>query len=288
MTDRLRVETPEASRIWPQPLRATSFMSFTRLCPLTEHVMSSVAGREYMVPPIASCSTEETYPSHTLEILPIARELGNLLLPCSLDYDLARAIEVRCAVLLRLFGKADGIVVTAVFPGLSDGHGPKVDVWYLGVVALEWIYGLPTLPASPQPRRKQKTITTSQWYDWVADWTTRLLEQLKDEDEGHLIEILFHMIEVNARKRWPTNKCLALGFENGLFKRRRADGLVVCMYDSYDPIVPGEEGNEGTQTPTAALPSVRASPPQSLTSIDPDATIILGNMRDDEGLSTSR
>ena len=143
-----------------------------------------------------------------------------------------------------------------VFPGLSDGHGLKVDVWSLGVISLEWIYDLSTLPASPKPRRKQESITTSQWYDWVADWTALLLKRLKDEDEDQLIAILSHMIKVSAGKRWPTNKCLALGFENGLFKRRRIDGLVVCMDDSYDPIVPVEEENEGTQIPTAAPSSL--------------------------------
>lgn len=60
------------------------------------------------------------------------------------------------------------------------------------------------------------------------------------------------MVEVNSRKRLTTKKCLGLGFQNGLFKRRKVDSLVVCMGDSYDPIVPADEGNEGTQTPVAA------------------------------------
>ncbi len=158
------------------------------------------------------------------------------------DFGLSKVVPD--ATLLKTFCGTLKYAAPEVFPGLSDGHGPKVDVWSLGVIILEWIYGLTTLPASPQPRRKQETITTSQWYDWVADWTTLLLKRLEDEDEGQLIEILFHMIKVNARKRWPTNKCLGLGFENGLFKRRRVDGLVVCMNDSYDPIVPAEEGNK--------------------------------------------
>lgn len=170
--------------------------------------------------------------------------------------------------LLKTFCGTLKYAAPEVFPGLSDGHGPKVDVWSLGVIILEWIYGLPTLPASPRRRRNQETITTEQWCKWVADWTALLLKQLKDEDEGQLIEILIHMINVNDRTRWPTYKCLALGFENRLFKRRRADGLVVCMNDSYDPIVPAEEEDEGTQTPIATSPSVRESSAQPLASID--------------------
>ena len=104
-----------------------------------------------------------------------------------------------------------------VFPGLSDSHGPKVDVWSLGITIFECIYGLPTLSVVPKPRRKYETIKASQWSEWVVDWITLLLNRLEDEGESQLIEMLFHMIEVNERTRWPTNKCLALGFESGLF-----------------------------------------------------------------------
>jgi serine/threonine protein kinase len=163
------------------------------------------------------------------------------------------------ATLLKTFCGTLKYAASEVFLGLSDGHEFKVDVWFLGVIILEWIYDLSTLSDSSQPKRKQETITTSQWYDCVADWTTLLLKRLKDEDEDQLIEILFHIIKVKARKRWPTNKCLKLRFENDLFKRRRVDGLVVCMNDSYDPIVSVEKGNEGTQTPTVTSSLVRAS-----------------------------
>jgi len=191
------------------------------------------------------------------------------------DFGLSKVVPD--TTLLKTFCGTLTYAAPEVFPGLSDGHGSKVDVWSLGVIILEWIYGLPTTPAFPKARTKRGTITTSQWYDWVADWTTLLLRRLEDEDEDQLTKVLFHMIVVNARERWPTNRCLALGFENGLFKRRRADGLVVCTNDSYDPIVPAEEGNGETQAPTTASPSVRASPSQSLASIDSEATIILGD-----------
>jgi len=202
------------------------------------------------------------------------------------DFGLSKVVPD--TTLLKTFCGTLTYAAPEVFPGLSDGHGSKVDVWSLGVIIFEWIYGLPTLPAFPKARTKRGTITTSQWYDWVADWTALLLRRLEDEDEDQLIKILFHMIEVNAKERWPTNRCLALGFENGLFRRRRVDGLVVCTNDSYDPIVPAEEGNGGTQAPTTASPSVRASPPQSLASIDSEATIILGNTWDREGPSSPR
>lgn len=64
---------------------------------------------------------------------------------------------------------------------------------------------------------------------------------------------------------WPTYKqsVWALEFKSGLFKRRRLDGLVVCMDDMYilrmTPfMVPAEEDTtEGTQTPTFSLENRR-------------------------------
>jgi len=187
------------------------------------------------------------------------------------------------ATLLKTFCGSLKYVAPEVFPGLSDGHGPKVDVWSLRVIALEWLHGLPPLPACPHPKRKQKPVTTSQWYDWVANWTTQLIDQMKDQDDGQLIEILSHMIQINARDRWPANKCLALGFENGLFRRRRADGMVVCVSDSNDPVVQAEEITEETSTTTTASQSVRALPPQAAFIIESKSTTIVGAMWDAEG-----
>ncbi len=42
-----------------------------------------------------------------------------------------------------------------VFPFNRDGHGPLVDVWSLGVIVLEWIYGIPTPPDAPTPKKKE-------------------------------------------------------------------------------------------------------------------------------------
>jgi hypothetical protein len=85
------------------------------------------------------------------------------------------------------------------------------------------------------------------------------------------------MIKVNARKRWRAKKCLAQGCKNGLFKRKKVDSLVVCASDPDNLVLP-TEGDDGTKTPTAASPSVGASLPLSQAGIDPEATVILGNM----------
>lgn len=109
-----------------------------------------------------------------------------------------------------------------------------------------------------------------QWYQWINSWCTQILNKLKDQDKDQVVEILLHMLELVARKRWPAYTCLVHGFGRGLFKRRVADGLIVCKQDPEDLILPIEEGEEGANTPTAALSLLQAQG-----SIDPDATIVL-------------
>jgi len=186
------------------------------------------------------------------------------------DFGLSKVITN--ATLLTTFCGTRKYLAPEVFPGLSDGHGPAVDVWSLGVIILKGMYGIPTPPDAPKPKKK-KTITLEQWYDWVGVWATQLVYKLDDEEEGQVVEILVHMIELEVGKRWHAKKCLAQGFINGLFKRRKADGLVVCARDPDDLVLLTEEGEDGTKTPTMALLSVGALLPQSQASIDPGAIV---------------
>lgn len=128
-------------------------------------------------------------------------------------------------------------VAPEVFPGLSNGHGTLVDVWSLGVIGIEWIYDFPEPP--PAPTQKQgREIASERWYEWIATWAKKLRSMLKDEGEGEdqLIDILLHMVEFKAGIRWPAKLCLTQGLKAGLFKRRMADGLIICAnYQEEDP-----------------------------------------------------
>ncbi|KAF7505999.1 hypothetical protein GJ744_012346 [Endocarpon pusillum] len=112
------------------------------------------------------------------------------------------------------------------------------------------------------------------WYEWIATWATRLRSMLKDEDEGgdQLIHILLHMVEFEARNRWPAKECLIRGLKAGLFKRRIADGLIVCA--NY------EEGNPEALIKTTTPTSRSLEAPRRQSATDSDATIILDRLWD--------
>ena len=160
-----------------------------------------------------------------------------------------------------------------VFPGLSDGHGSSVDVWSLGVIVFEWIYSVPELPGVPRPKKNQETVSPKKWYQWIESWATQLLDKLEDQDEDKMVKILLRMLEIDVGKRWPANKCLAQGFKSGFFKRRAADGLVVCASDSDGFDLPTEEKDDGTNTSlTVSLPQ------QTRADVDHNASIIQANL----------
>ena len=129
---------------------------------------------------------------------------------------------------------------------------------------------------------KTGEVSAQKLYDWVGTWAKLLLNKLDEQENDLVIHILVHMIEIKVRKRWPASRCLAQGFKSGLFKRRMNDGLVVCASDPEDLDLPAEEGDNGTKTPTAVSPPgsepSRFTASMSLAGLDPEATIIIGNM----------
>ena len=108
-------------------------------------------------------------------------------------------------------------------------------------MALEWTYGVPTAPNLPIPKRRAIRVTDEQWDDWGNIWFKRLLKKLLEEEDDHLTEILLHMLDLNESRRWRAKRCLNRGSQNGLFRRRAIDGLVVCG-DDPDDSGPAEEG----------------------------------------------
>lgn len=111
-----------------------------------------------------------------------------------------------------------------VFPGNSHGYGSKADMWSLGVMILELMFGLPKpphLPPNPSNADLQK---------WVHKWSTDLRKKLVKwtEKNGLMMDILLNMIKVDPKERFTADQCLQRGLKNGLFTRDR-DGEIVLQ-----------------------------------------------------------
>ena len=167
------------------------------------------------------------------------------------DFGLAKVATN--TALLQTFCGTLKYAAPEVFPGLSSGHGPSVDIFSLGVMVYEWMYHLPNPPKVPIARKKNEKVSYKQWYSWLDEWVGLILDKLEDEEDDPAIQILVRMIETKVSARWSATKCLAQGFKSRLFKRRVADGLIGCASEPDDFDLPIGEGEDlGTKTPTAA------------------------------------
>ena len=136
-TNRLGIKAPETRRIRPQPLLSLGFVSATRLCPLADHAMPSVAGRKGMVPRVSAGPTDKTAAMHHQEILSIASELCGLRLPSLTDHTIASELGAGLASLLCHSGRLNGIFVTTLTDVTRDFsyHTPSAVFWGIKMLA---------------------------------------------------------------------------------------------------------------------------------------------------------
>ena len=143
-----------------------------------------------------------------------------------------------------------------VFPGNSNGYGPKADMWSLGVMMLKLMFDLPNDPSLP-PCYNQDDLR-----EWIADWSRMLHKRLKNSTGNNILmaDILVELIEVDPDKRLTADECLQKGLEVGLFRRNRHGQIVLqnttdvntpasvcCQFDSLGDF-------DGLRTPTMQSP----------------------------------
>jgi serine/threonine protein kinase len=99
------------------------------------------------------------------------------------------------------------------FRNRYSGYTTAVDLWSLGVIALQYLCGFPN--AAPQkPGEKQK--------DWVLSRCRRLIahasDHMRERPNGLLSLVATGMLREEAEERLPASTCLALGYDWGLFE----------------------------------------------------------------------
>lgn len=136
-----------------------------------------------------------------------------------------------------------------VFPGVAESYEVSVDIWSLGVLVLEAVYGIPKPP--------EISKSSHPWKEWTRSWFQRLRHILDDqEDDDILVAILTDMISFNPGDRPDANDCLCWGFEAGLFERRADDELVI----SRDPSNPEQTTQWTTSSRFTSSPGASTSP----------------------------
>ncbi|CAK7229187.1 hypothetical protein SCUCBS95973_007135 [Sporothrix curviconia] len=112
-----------------------------------------------------------------------------------------------------------------------QGYWVSVDIWSAGVIMLEWMFGRPAAQGMGR-------LPPSQW---VTFWSQTILGTVCEKDQeapgDPVVDILKHMLVLDAQERYQARECLQQGCENGLFKRTRA-GDIIDAEDS-DPDDPG-------------------------------------------------
>ena len=98
---------------------------------------------------------------------------------------------------------------------LGDLYTASVDLWSLGVIILQYTYGL---PEAPKQKRRQHNNPLSIVQEWGVAWCRRVVDYANDWESGGLIDLLTTgMLRITPEKRLYASSCLTTGYHVGLF-----------------------------------------------------------------------
>ena len=113
---------------------------------------------------------------------------------------------------LKTFCGTEQYCAPEVFTG--GRYTTAVDVWSLGVIVLEYVYGFPV-----RDQRKRKKGLAALKERGLA-WCGRLVEMVEDWGSDPLVNLLSHgMLQMEASKRLSASACLIQGFKLELFNK---------------------------------------------------------------------
>lgn len=113
----------------------------------------------------------------------------------------------------------------------------SVDIWSLGVIVLEFVFGL--------PREKETSEDTERMLTWC-----HLVVNYVNDGEQHSLRYLlrFGMLQMNPSKRLSADECLKTGDELGIFDTHSLDS------GSTTPTQPVREISEKVNSPATTTP----------------------------------
>ena len=97
----------------------------------------------------------------------------------------------------------------------------SVDLWSLGVIILQYAYGL---PEALRQRRGQHKNLQSRVQEWGVTWCRRIVDYANDWKSDDLIDLLTTgMIRIAPEERLSARACLTKGCHVGLFDGQSVD-----------------------------------------------------------------
>ncbi|KAI9888435.1 MAG: hypothetical protein M1814_006940 [Vezdaea aestivalis] len=103
---------------------------------------------------------------------------------------------------LQTFCGTEQYAAPEIFMG--EKYTASIDIWSLGVIVLEYIYGFPT-----QHSRRKTTIK-----ERALAWCRRLIEYANDWDSDRLMDLLVTaMLQMQPQERLSAEACLRKGYE---------------------------------------------------------------------------
>ena len=104
---------------------------------------------------------------------------------------------------------------------LGNQYTALVDLWSLGVIILQYMYGLPKAPGQRCGRHKNLLSTVR---EWGVAWCRRVVDRANDWDSDDVIDLLTTgMLRMTPEERLSASACLTKGCDVGLFDSHSVD-----------------------------------------------------------------
>ena len=130
---------------------------------------------------------------------------------------------------------------------LGSKYTASVDLWSLGVIVLQCVYGL---PSEPRQRQGQHKNQLSKLDEWGFAWCRRIVNHANDWDSDKLIDLLTTgILRIRPEDRLSAGACLTKGYDLRLFDGHSRDsGNVTPNWQMAEHGGSGDNDDDGSTT----------------------------------------